>query len=141
MARIKLTPGNPVENKKESVERFKTIIKPVLSARGFYQLKGNSHVMISDKSKTLIISKSCPSQTTHVKAFKAIVSDLRKKYEGYSIYIVFHRDTNEWYDKPEYVSTLRYIMENKSLKGVICGIDNFVKQLNNLDNNKFIIAT
>lgn len=141
MARITLEHGNPVQDKKESIERFKTIINPLLSVRGFVQPKKNSHLMISDKSKTLIIAKSCPSQTTHVKAFKTIVADLRKKYEGYSIYIVFHRDTNEWYDKPVYMSTLRYIMDNKSLKGVICGIDNFIKQLNNLEQNKFIIAT
>jgi hypothetical protein len=141
MKRVTLTPGNPVENKKESIERFNTIIKPILSARGFDKLRGNSHIMISDTSKTVIIPKSCPSQTTHVKAFKATTKELKKKYEGYSIYILFHRDTEEWYDKPIYVSTLRSIMDDKSLKGVICGVDKFIKELKSIESNRMVFAT
>jgi hypothetical protein len=141
MKKITLTPGNPVENKKESIERFNTFIKPALSQNGFVKLKGNSHIMISDTSKTVIIPKSCPSQTTHIKSLKLTTKELKKKYEGYSIYILFHRDTKEWYDKPIYVSTLRSIMRDNSLKGLICGMDKFMKEFKNIQSNHMVFAT
>jgi hypothetical protein len=141
MKKITLTPGNPVENTKESIERFQTIIKPILSAKGFDKLKGNSHIMISDTSKTVIIPKSCPSKVEHVKSLKLTTKELKKKYEGYSIYILFHRDTEEWYGKPIYVSTLRRIMRDNSLKGVICGMDKFMKEFKNIQSNRLVFAT
>ena len=128
--------GNPSNDRKESVERYRTIIKPILEAKGFEQVKGNSHVMVSHNGKTIIIPKSAPSDVKHIRETKALVRELRKRYDGYCIYVIFHRDFEEWSNKPIYMNTLRRIMDLKSLNGVICGIGKFIKSLNDICSNK-----
>ena len=127
--------GNPLTDRKESMERYQTFIKPVLGAKGFEKIKGTSHTMVCHGSKTIVVPKSSPSDTKHVREMRALTRELRKKYDGYSIYVVFHRDKEEWSDKPIYMNTLRRIMDIKSLNGVICGIDNFSKSLNDICGN------
>jgi len=127
--------GNPPVDTKESKERYQTIIKPILGAKGFEKVKGNSHIMISHSGKTVVIPRSAPSNTKHKKEMRELVRGLRKKYVGYNVYVLFHRDKQEWFDKPSYMSTLRSIMDIKSLNGVICGVDNFIKSLNDICGN------
>lgn len=130
--------GNPLIDRKESVERFNTVVKPILMAKGFEKQKGASHVMVSESNKTIIIPKSAPSDMKHKREIRALVRELRKKYDGYTIYLVFHRDKEEWCDKPVYMTTLRSILDIKSLNGVICGLDKFIKSLNDICGNKLI---
>jgi hypothetical protein len=127
--------GNPLIDRRESMERYSTIVKPILGNKGFEKIKGSSHVMVCHSSKTIVIPKSSPSDTKHVREMKTLVRELRKKYDGYSIYVIFHRDKEEWSGKPIYMNTLRRIMDIKSLNGVICGIDNFIKSLNDICGN------
>ena len=130
--------GNPLTDSRESIERYQVFIKPVLGAKGFEKIKGNSHIMISHSNKCIIIPKSAPSDYKHRNEIRELIRQLRKTYIGYNVYILFHRDKQEWLDKPSYMGTLRSIMDIKSLNGVICGIDNFVKSLNDICKNELI---
>ena len=69
---------------------------------------------------------------------RELIKGFKKQYVGYNVYVFFHRDKQEWIDKPSYMATLRSIMNIKSLNGVICGIDNFAKSLNDICGNQLI---
>jgi hypothetical protein len=130
--------GNPPVDMKESKERYQTFVKPVLEAKDFQKIKGNSHTMVSHSSKTIIIPRSAPSNTKHKREMRELIKGFKKQYVGYNVYVFFHRDKQEWIDKPSYMATLRSIMNIKSLNGVICGIDNFAKSLNDICGNQLI---
>lgn len=115
--------GNPLMDRKESMERFNEMVEPILTKKGFERIKKSSHIMVNENTKTIIISKSCPSDTKHVRETKQLTNELKKQYEGYSVYMFFHRNKEEWMMKEVYVSVLQSIMKNKKLKGIVCGLD------------------
>lgn len=130
--------GEPLVDRVDSVKRFKQIVQPILEKAGFTQIKKNGHTMINDSDKTIMICKSCPSDIKHIKEMKQIVRELKKKYEGYTPYTLFHRNKEEWINKPVYVSVLQSIMKNKQLKGVIVGLDALASSLEDVSNCKLI---
>jgi hypothetical protein len=124
--------GNPTDDKKASVERFNNFVYPVLSNVGFRKIDKRGHRMVNTESRTIIIPKSCPSDVKHSREIQQLTRELLKKYEGYSVYILFHRNKEEWADKPVYANVLRSIMKNQKIKGVICGLDYLVYSLNDM---------
>jgi predicted RNA binding protein YcfA (HicA-like mRNA interferase family) len=131
--------GNPLTDRMESMDRFKTFIKPVLTKLEFVQIRGNSHIMVNHKEKTIIIPKASPSDTKHVGELQSICKDLKKHYEGYTQYLVFHRPKVEWIDKPIYLTTLQRIMKkNNYIKGIVCGLDSFVSSIKPMCNGEVI---
>ncbi len=120
---LKKLGGQPLIDRKESMERFNEVVEPILNKKGFQRIKKNGHTMVNDSTKTIIISKSCPSDVKHVRETKQLTNELKKQYEGYTMYMFFHRNKEEWMTKEVYVSVLQSIMKNKKLKGIVCGLD------------------
>jgi len=130
--------GNPLVDRKPSLERFNEIVEPILTKKGFERIKHNGHTMKNDKTKTIIISKSCPSDVKHVRETKQLTNELKKTYEGYTMYMFFHRNKEEWFTKEVYISVLQSIMKNKKLKGVVCGLDALSSSLNDMLDGKLL---
>ena len=124
--------GNPLVDRKNSIERFTEIVEPILLKKGFQRIKTNGHTMVNENTKTIIISKSSPSDVKHVRETKELTNELKKKYNGYSVYMFFHRNKEEWFTKQIYISVLQSIMKNKKLKGVVCGLDSLSTSLNDM---------
>jgi len=130
--------GDPLIDRKQSIERFTEIVEPILIKKGFERIKRNGHTMVNEKTKTIIICKSCPSDVKHVRETKQLTNELKKKYDGYSIYMFFHRNKEEWFMKEVYLSVLQSIMRNKKLKGVICGFDSLLSAFSDIFAGKLL---
>jgi predicted RNA binding protein YcfA (HicA-like mRNA interferase family) len=131
--------GNPLLDRTESMERFNSFVKPALQSRGFEQIRGNSHIMVNHEDKTIIISKAAPSDTKHVGELQSICKDLKRRFEGYTQYLIFHRPKPEWIDKPIYASTLNRIMKkNNYLTGIVCGLDSMVTSMKSMCNGEIL---
>lgn len=129
--------GNPLQDRKQSVERFKTIIEPVFKTQGFVRLKGNSHMMYNKESNTLLLTTAAPSQTSMPRATKDKIRSLRKIYgNDLKCFLLYTRDYSEWKDKPIYVSTLKYILKIPNLTGVGTGIANLPTIIKSIKNGE-----
>lgn len=127
--------GNPLQDRKQSVELFKTIIEPVFKTNGFTRLKGNSHTMYNKETNTILLTTACPSQTKMPRATRDRINSLRKIYgKDLKCFLMYTRDYSTWKDKPVYVSTLKSILKITNLTGVGTGISNLpmiVKSIKN----------
>lgn len=128
---------NPREDAQKSIEIFQKIVLPTFEKEGFYRYNKRSNIMINDGTKTILFVTSAPSQTKQPKYYKSKVKEFKSKYEGYSAYILFTRNKDEWSDKPTYINTLRKILGLNGLKGVVCGLDNLVTLISQTKTNSF----
>jgi hypothetical protein len=136
--------GNPTEDKKASVERFKTIVEPVLTNQGYQRLKGNSHIMYNPQHNAVVFITSCPSQTKMYSDVKHRIQKLSKQYKStsnqpLSFYVLYTRDYSEWASKEIYITTLRRIMHIGKVVGVGIGLDNMIKFLHKVKNREHFV--
>jgi len=127
--------GNPLLDRKDSMERFTTIVEPVFLRQGFKRMNLRSQILINDETKTIVFVTSSPSQVTQPNDYKVKIKEFRKKYEGYSPYILFTRDYTEWRDKPIYLNTLKKVMAIPNLNGIVTGLGNLTQLLKSSKNS------
>lgn len=133
--------GNPTQDRKESMERFKTIIEPIFKGLQFKRLKGNSQFMYNEETNTMLIVTACPSQTNMPRATRDRIKQWRKVYGlNLKCYLLYTRDYSEWESKPTYVSTLRYMMNIKQLNGIGTGLKNLPMFINRITNGELFFA-
>jgi hypothetical protein len=130
--------GNPPLDKKESVDRFKKFVEPIFNEEGFYRLNKKSQTVINTNTKSIVITTSAPSQYKFINDIKFKVKEFKKKYEGYSVYILFTRNFEEWSDKSVYMNTLRRTQSVSGLNGIVVGTDKLVKLINSTKNNNIL---
>jgi hypothetical protein len=130
--------GNPVLDKKESVERFNKFVEPIFNQEGFCRLNKKSHTLINTNTKSIVITTAAPSQYKFINDIKFKVKEFKKKYEGYSVYILFTRNFEEWSDKTVYMNTLKKTQGVSGLNGIVIGIDKLVKLINSTKNNNIL---
>ena len=133
--------GNPILDRKAAVERFNNIVEPVFSNRGFRKINKRTQILINDETKSIVHVTSAPSQRKTYNDFKVKVNKFSvKEYKGYSNYILFTRDYNEWTDKDTYQSILKKVMSLPKLKGVSTGLGKLPDVLGNIEsNNQFYL--
>ena len=128
---------NPRMDAQNSIEIFEKMVLPACENQGFYRYNKRSNIMINDSTKTILFVTSAPSQTKQPRYYKSKVKEFKSEYEGYSAYILFTRNKDEWSDKPTYMNTLRKILGLNTLRGVVCGLDNLVTLFDQTKNNSF----
>lgn len=119
--------GDPINDIKQSKERFNNGVEPCLLNQGFKRLNKREHTMIHHDKKIIMLCMSAPSGTSYPRAKRDLIRELRKKYgKDYIFYLHFNRPRNEWNEKPVYNSLLKQFVSFKSLSGVICGIEELI---------------
>jgi|TARA_R110001606_G_scaffold7539_3_gene33226 hypothetical protein len=133
--------GNPHEDAKAAKERFKTIVEPIFLNKNFRRLNKRNQILINDKTKSIVHVTSAPSQRKTYNDFKVKAKKYSlKEYEGYSNYVLFTRDYNEWKDKNTYQSTLKKVMSLPKVNGVATGLGHLTDVLSGIEaNDKFYI--
>ena len=127
--------GNPFEDSREAVIRFETVVEPTFRNQGFRRMDKRSQILINDTTKSIVFVTSAPSQPKLVGYYTNKVKLFKKQLEGYSSYILFTRDSNEWNDKPTYVNIMKRTMNIGGLKGVVSGLDKLPRMISKVKDN------
>lgn len=133
--------GNPVEDRREAMIRFNTIVEPVFSNKGFRRLDKRSQILVNHESRSIVHVTSSPSQVKLPNDIKQKMRKLNKQLEGYSHYVLFTRDYSEWKNKTVYENTLTRVLGITKLHGVVTGLNNLTKMLTSVQSgNRFYMV-
>jgi hypothetical protein len=132
--------GNPQEDKREAVERFNRVAKPVLESNGYIQLKG--HTMYNEELNAVVFVTSCPSQIKAKGDMADKIRSMAKEYkkQGLSVptFSVFYtREYSSWSSKSIYISNLRQIERIGRVVGIGVGLGNLIKFMDKIRTKEF----
>ena len=127
--------GNPFEDSREAVLRFETVVEPTFRNQGFRRLDGRSQILINDTTKSIVFVTSAPSQGKLIGYYKDKLKKFKKELEGYSPYLLFTRDSQDWNDKPTYVNIMKKTMNISGFKGVVSGLDKLPRMIGKVKEN------
>jgi hypothetical protein len=134
--------GNPKEDKREAVERYDRVVKPVLESNGYRQLKGNAHTMYNEELNAVVFVTSCPSQIKGkgdmADKIRSMASEYKKRGLSVPTFSVFYtREYSSWSSKPIYISNLRRIERIGRVVGIGVGLGNLIKFMDKIRTKEF----
>ena len=131
--------GDPMRDSEPSRNRFSNTTRPLLESHGFYRLSGNSHIMVNDERKVIVLCRSCPSNLKDKRYIKSKMTSITREFgKEYKVYIHYSRPRIEWSNKPVYQGILRGVRNLTRHSGVIFGRDLPMK-MNSINNGEFVV--